>query len=109
MIDIVTVLTLVWLHLIADFFLQTDYVALNKSKNWKVLLWHVTLYSVAFLGFGWLYALVNGILHLVTDAISSRVTSILWKNEKRHWFFVVIGIDQAVHMTCLFATYVYLL
>lgn len=108
MIEIGTLLFLVWAHLFADFVLQTDYVAINKSKDWKVLLYHVSLYSLVFIYIGWLYALVNGVLHFITDAISSRVTSILWKREQRHWFFVVIGIDQAVHMTCLFLTYVYL-
>ena len=35
----------------------------------------------------------------------SRSRQALWKKGERHWFFVVIGLDQAIHMTCLFATY----
>lgn len=96
---------LVWLHFFADFILQSDKVALNKSKDPWILLWHVILYSLPFWFFcGWRFAAVNAGLHFVVDLASSNVTSILWQKEKRHWFFVVIGLDQALHLTCLILT-----
>jgi hypothetical protein len=52
-----------------------------------------------------MFAVVNSALHFVTDFCTSRATSALWKKDQRHWFFVVIGLDQAIHMTCLFVTY----
>ena len=99
------ILVLVWLHFFSDFVLQTDYMALNKSKSNKVLATHVLLYSILFLFFGFWFAVINGILHFCTDWITSRWTSRLWSQEKRHQFFVVIGLDQAIHLTCLFTTY----
>lgn len=93
-----------WLHFVGDFIMQTDKMAINKSKSNRWLTIHVVAYSLPFLLFGWRYALVNFGLHWATDFLSSRVTSALWKAEKRHWFFVVIGFDQAIHMTCLIAT-----
>jgi hypothetical protein len=45
------------------------------------------------------------IMHFITDAITSRTTSYLWQKGERHWFFVVIGLDQAIHMTTLFGVY----
>jgi hypothetical protein len=48
------------------------------------------------------------LLHFATDFVSSRVAGNFWKNEQRHWFFVTIGADQAVHMISLFAAYVWL-
>ena len=99
------ILSLVWLHFFADFVLQTDKIALNKSNDNEILLQHVAIYAFCFLGFGPFYALANMMLHFITDWFTSRITKRLWLAGERHWFFVVIGIDQAIHMTCLFATY----
>ncbi len=106
--NIYIILSLVWLHFIADFIMQSDRVAQNKSKSNMVLCQHVILYCIPFsLFFGIKFALVNAFLHFLVDWNTSRVTSFLWSNKKVHWFFVVIGFDQALHMTCLFLSYLY--
>lgn len=102
-----SILLLVWVHLLGDFILQTDKMAQNKSKSDYWLWKHVLVYSACFVLFGLVFALVNALLHFVTDYVSSRITSYLWKRERRHAFFVVIGIDQAVHLSCLFVTYAF--
>jgi hypothetical protein len=99
------ILTLVWLHFIADFLLQTDKVAIGKSKSNKVLAYHCAIYAIPLLWFGPLFAGINGVLHFLTDWITSRWCSKLYREEKRHWFFVVIGLDQALHLTALILTY----
>jgi hypothetical protein len=99
------VLALVWVHLFSDFFLQTDKMATQKSKSNKWLSIHCAVYSIPFLLFGPVYALVNGLAHLMTDYITSRITSIFWKKEERHWFFATIGVDQAIHISTLVLTF----
>lgn len=92
------------MHFVSDFIFQNDKMAINKSSSNKWLSIHIVAYSAPFIVFGLKYAAVNAAAHFITDYISSRMTTALWKKQKRHWFFVVIGADQAVHMTCLIAT-----
>ncbi len=106
--ELTTLLTIIWLHFIADFILQSSYMAMNKSKNIFVLLYHCSVYTIPFLIFGYKYALINGCLHFLIDIWTSKTTSYLYSIKKIHWFFVVIGLDQALHMTFLFLTYSYL-
>lgn len=110
-------LWLVWLHFVADFILQSDWVAGKKSSDNAVLVYHVSLYSLPFAPFVLWYLspenaaafiLVNAVAHFVTDYITSRMTSKLYKAGERHWFFVVIGADQAIHMSTLFLTFAWL-
>jgi hypothetical protein len=100
-----TIMLLLSVHFVADFVLQTDWMALNKSTRWWPLTVHILVYSACLIPFGLLFALVNGCAHFVTDAVSSRATSYLWGLKKRHLFFVVIGLDQLAHYAILFWTY----
>lgn len=104
-VGITMILLVAWVHWFSDFVLQSDAMAKNKSSSVKWLSVHVATYSVPFLLiFGWKYAIINGILHWIVDFFTSKATAYLWKKEERHWFFVVIGFDQALHLTCLLMT-----
>jgi hypothetical protein len=109
-VNIYIILYIISVHFIADFLCQTDWMALNKSKNNYALGSHVGVYTIVlFLTSGWfIWAIVNGILHFITDYITSRITSKLWAEKKVRLFFNVIGLDQLIHYTCLFITYVIL-
>ncbi|MEW6470279.1 MAG: DUF3307 domain-containing protein [Bacteroidota bacterium] len=116
-------LVLVFIHFVADFLCQTDKMALNKSKSLYWLSMHVLTYTAVlwggsiFLFYGYsdlfavvsAYAGVNGGLHFITDFFTSKLTSKLWQRESKHWFFVAIGFDQAIHYSCLFLSYGYLI
>ena len=103
------ILILIWLHFVADFLLQSDKVATNKnkSKSNRVLTHHCFIYSLPFVWVGVWFAVVNAFLHFIVDWVTSRVTYRLFQAEERHWFFVVIGLDQAIHLTALLITYSY--
>ncbi len=111
------IIIIFWLHFIGDFLLQTKYMSLNKSKKIKVLTWHCIVYSLPFFSFSWIYsfwfgykyAILAGLLHFPIDYITSKVTSKLYEINEIKWFFTVIGLDQAIHMTILFLTLTWLL
>lgn len=98
------IIILIWLHFLGDFILQTNKMAINKSKDNKYLLLHCTVYTIPLFWFGWVFALINGVAHFITDYFTSRATSHLHSKGERHWFFVVIGLDQAIHITTLVVT-----
>ena len=111
----VIVIGLLFAHWVADFVCQTDYMALNKSKSLAILILHSIVYftiiclGYEIIGFYEPYSfnmlfLLNLPAHFIIDMFSSNVTSYLWKREKRHWFFVVIGFDQFLHYVVLFLT-----
>ena len=98
------ILAILGTHFISDFVLQSDWMAMNKSKSNLALAVHVLIYSTCFIWVGPLYAGINCIAHFVTDWVSSRVGAKLWKAKKRHAFFMVIGLDQVAHYVALFLT-----
>ncbi len=110
-IDLSTILVVCYvaiLHWFADFYCQTDRMALAKHSSNKWLTIHVATYTVLLLMCTLvnvpLWCLLNGALHWVTDYFTSRWTSRLWKAERRHAFFVVIGLDQLIHLCTLTLT-----
>ena len=100
-----TIILMIWFHFVSDFGFQNDWIALNKSENIYVLILHSLLYSILFFYFGWIFAILNGILHFMIDYGSSKLTKYYYVKENRRMFFLIIGFDQAIHMTILFMTY----
>jgi hypothetical protein len=98
--------TMAW-HYVADFLLQTDWMAVNKSKRWDALTVHVLIYSLVFtLLYGWLFGIITFVTHFITDAITSRISRRLYYPVfHRHWFFAMIGLDQLIHMFTLAWTF----
>lgn len=95
-----------FIHFIADFIFQSDWMARNKSKSNKALGVHILVYSIPFtIIVGLKFGLVNGAIHFIIDYITSRITSRLWQRGEVHNFFVVIGLDQYLHFLTLWCTY----
>lgn len=122
MLSFLFVMAVIIAHWVADFVFQTHWMAVNKSKDNLALGSHVLIYIIiigliigiplyvnGYMSYvvvsSWL--VVNGILHFITDYITSRITSKLWAKQDYHNFFVVVGLDQVIHYSCLFGTVIY--
>jgi hypothetical protein len=130
MFSYILILQILFIHWISDFVFQSGWMATNKSKNWLALGSHVLVYTASMgvllifssiivasvgsipggaimvitpLAF-MMWIALNGVLHFITDAVTSRITAKLWKKNDMHNFFVVVGFDQFIHYTCLIVT-----
>jgi len=113
------IIILIFIHWVADFLLQTQSMAMNKSKNNRWLLAHVTVYSASWFVVGMfmfdllpvvLFTVSTFICHFITDYMTSRWTSSLYKQGKFYGFpgfFSVIGFDQFLHYLQLILCYEY--
>lgn len=98
-------------HFVADFVLQSHWMAMGKSQRWgmnRQMVSHIAVYTAFLLPLGPAWALANGLAHYATDIVSSRATTALFKRNEIHWFFVVVGADQLVHVLCLIWSYQWL-
>jgi hypothetical protein len=74
------------LHGIGDYFLQTDFQALNKKKKgwfgFRQCLYHCIAYSLPFLFIGsWQAVLMIFITHFIIDRTNIVAYALAWKNN----------------------------
>lgn len=110
--------TIMVLHWVGDFLLQSHEIAMNKSTSNAWLTYHIALYISPFtltyiffedMGTTALYMLVNGAIHFVVDYFSSRTAKKYYSKNEMHMFFVVIGTDQLLHILTLMITFAWLI
>ena len=92
------------IHYVADFLVQTQWQAENKSKNMTALVRHVASYSLCFAPFMYImpqngvqFFLANALFHFMTDFITSKASSSAYKEGNMKAFWGVIGFDQLIH------------
>lgn len=116
-------------HGIADYWLQTDWQAQNKSKNWHALLRHGIIYGFSFMA---LFPILDGSVSNLKLALLPWVIMLphIWMDRRRFlgWFLrttkgwkpedmatlsapavavrthVAIHMDQKFHYLCLMLT-----
>jgi hypothetical protein len=108
--EVYVIIGILIVHYMADFILQSDWMAVNKSRNTgtgaTALALHGTIYATCFaLFFSLSYGAFNGLLHVLVDYATSRICTHLWLKGERHWFFTIIGLDQLIHYACLIYSY----
>lgn len=101
------IIWLLFVHWLADFVCQSDWMAKNKSKINYALWVHCMIYGF-IIGLMTLNVWIGFIcyaIHFPVDYVTSRINSKLWEDKKVHWFFVSVGFDQWVHFVTLILTY----
>lgn len=118
--NLIEIFSILIIHFLADFVLQTDKQAKGKSKSWKPLIDHTLSYTLCWIPFLYftiwflniegvnllgLFLPITFVAHTITDYFTSRINSKLWAQGKTHLFFVSVGFDQILHYVQLFLTY----
>jgi hypothetical protein len=119
------ILFLLFIHWVSDFVLQTHIMSTKKSSSYYYLTLHVLIYSFATIMCWSLVLPILGvsltissimlsffiifITHWITDYFTSRQTSKLYKEEKYHDFFVMVGFDQVLHYVQILLTFNYII
>jgi hypothetical protein len=121
MISLYSISTILICHWLADFFFQTDEMAKGKSSDNEWLSAHVGVYSLGLLavvllnynvwehaGIAVAWLAINAVAHFFTDWVTSRASSSMWKDNRIHDFFTIIGFDQTLHYLTLIGTFIWL-
>lgn len=100
-------------HFFSDFYLQSPWMAQNKSENFIALFLHVFVYIVGILCgvslFNLFYPLIfdtrqllvflifNFSGHFIVDMFTSKINKYFWEKQDYRSFFIGIGLDQFLH------------
>jgi uncharacterized membrane protein HdeD (DUF308 family) len=110
--SLVFVIYILFLHWIFDIYFQSHDMAVNKSTSFKWLSVHSLIYSLLAIVIYiqlccpiitcFYFMLYLFTTHFIIDGVTSKINSVLWKKNKMHDLFVVIGLDQLLHYTSIF-------
>lgn len=97
------IIYLLFIHWIADFVFQSDWMAKEKAKHMDALMIHCLVYGLTFsvMTLNPLYGFRLFVVHVFVDFITSRINSHLYQAGKVHWFFVSLGFDQFIHFVTI--------
>jgi hypothetical protein len=94
-------------HVIADFFLQNQWMAFGKDRKtgWALpLLVHclihgvlTTVLVVAIAPAFWFIGLIDFAIHILIDRVKGFCVATFDVTPDHQWFWWLIGIDQALH------------
>lgn len=95
------------MHLLGDFYLQTETLAEKKNRGLCIIMIHNLIYGIPFLAFVFImplsWNLIWGILLIiVTHGLIDIVKNLIQKKFKYNQKSIFI-IDQLLHLACLFA------
>ena len=95
-------------HTLADFFCQTNWQAVNKSKRIDALASHVITYTLVFMAFGWWsgwsyeqikwFACITFYTHFLTDYVTSRLGRRVFPWIPQTWKVTKNGTEVGVYL-----------
>ncbi len=121
---LITIISILFIHFVADFLIQSKSLTQNKSKNNFPEFIHIVVYSLILLipsffifkslELAWYFAILNGVLHYCVDYITSKLSSYIYKTNQIDTNFLpsgslwpIIGFDQFLHSFMLLFTLFY--
>ena len=96
-------------HIVADFFLQTNWMAIGKDQKtgWAMpLLAHCLVHLAVSMALiliiapkFWFVAIVDFLIHITVDRAKGFTAATFGVTLENHhpWFWSLIGVDQALH------------
>lgn len=127
---IILIMQIIFIHWVADFICQSDWMALNKSSSMNALLAHTGVYSLCWFVLHFtgltnhqvvLFVLITFVIHTTQDFLTSRVNKLLIPKREylagsdeyfRYkpgsvwaYFWIGVGFDQILHYGQLIFTY----
>lgn len=120
-----------FLHFVGDFILQPYWMKIQKSRLPHIMYAHIVIYTLTmFFGLcifhdaltSFYYSIVNGLIHLIIDFISSRIISgssrdlevregnePLYERVDMYYPIIFLGIDQLLHHISLIISWYYII
>ena len=121
--NLLSIISILGSHYISDFLLQSKLMANKKSKNIYWLITHGLVYGLSTFVILLicnklslinidnnnlvLFVMLNMLVHIFVDTITSRLSTKLYKMRKYRSFFNVIGLDQLIHTVTLLTSFNY--
>ncbi len=108
------IIFLMFFHWLADFVLQTRWMAETKSSSWLALSLHCLVYSFTMaIGLIFITSFLNVlsfaglifVFHFITDAVTSRMTTKYYNRGRMKKFWMTIGFDQWLHVVQILLIY----
>lgn len=105
------IIVILFAHWVGDYLFQFNIIANRKATSIAWLVFHVAIYTTFLLAasailfewpMAWRFALLNGLFHLVTDFVTSRLGARNKHNPRM--FYLIMGFDQFIHGATLIAT-----
>lgn len=90
---IANIIKVIMCHFVGDYFMQTEYMAREKGKDWYVLFAHCVCYCVPFaVVYGCdIKILVLLVSHIVADALKARYNMMsIWEDQYFHLLMVIL-------------------
>jgi E3 ubiquitin-protein ligase DOA10 len=105
-------------HVIADFVLQTSWMAIGKDQKtgWALpLLAHCLVHLAVAMALiliiaprFWFVAIIDFVIHIMVDRAKGFCASTLGVTLEHPWFWTLIGVDQALHHLTGFALSIFM-
>ncbi len=115
MITLSTLLFILWVHWLADYFSKLDYIISGNDIDY--LFQHSLTYTIVVtLSISVMFGLISKLifyffiiiltLHFIVDLCSGLVSNYLVKANKENWILIDFGVCQTLHLSyivCLFS------